>query len=691
MITSSEQGRPQKRRRIVISCTECHRRKQKCDRQYPCCNCSKRGTQDLCHYDALPKNCQPTQGSSGVNSPLEITTNSKAMHSYPPARPGCERASESEDKIRNFGYSSYGNHNSMSLLRTVELYGGRAKGLLSPFPTNQSPLSSEADRKYRELVRQLPSQPCIEILVQTFFSDINWQYDLLDEKSFREDLDAWGKISYSDLQAGFARLALGTIVFPALLFQVLAQALLFHSPDDDMINSLITMAEMTFHDLGAEYSDTGVELLAVLGKEDITIATVQAGMLRASFLKSSGKVVESWHVLGTTIRDAQEIGLHTGQIMCGQFPVGPGRERQNISLVGHRVWVVLHIWDIHMAVVLGRPIATDLQIDRFACTIEEDETRRELFSHWQTETNPPRPFDVILAGFNVAYRYFKDIHKLEHHSAGPQDYPTVEHIHGAIKRNSEMLPSWCRLEHPDTKFDRIQGCQWLPLAREGLYSLIHLVLLALHRPYIFSVANSRTEALKAGVSILRAQERLFQQSQPHHCKVFSPVYASFDAIVLLAALCLVFPNENQELRADCIDVVERGMQRLGIIGQFNSMAKSAHGVVCSLYRRLTHRLNLPGDVERAGAFSNNPEWISPNSDTFIYNGTLSELSFDAVLPPRPTHDLVFNHISSTQIPVMATPESLPFDPLSVSITDSWNFEGVFSDASFWSRMNQPNH
>ncbi|KAJ5494422.1 transcriptional regulator family: Fungal Specific TF [Penicillium fimorum] len=418
---------------------------------------------------------------------------------------GLEWDSEFQDKIKDFGYSSHGIHNSMSLLQTAELNGGQDTSVVGFSATNQFPFPIDADCKYRELIRQLPSQACINNLVQTFFSDINWQ----------EDLAAWGKISYSDLRTGFGRLVLGTIVFPALLIQVLAQALLFHSPHDDMIISLITIPDMTFHDFGAEYSDAGAELLAVLGEKDIILATAQAGLLRASFLKSSDKVIEAWHALGATIRDAQEIGLHTGRSIPGQSLVGPSHDRHNISLVGHKVWVVLHIWDLHMAVVLGRLIVTDLQIDRFARSIEDEAKRRELFSHW---------------------------------GAALQDYPTVERIHAAIKTNFELLPSWCRLENPDTKLDRLPGYQWLPVAREALSSLINLVLLALHRPYIFSVANSQTEA-----------ERLFQKSQPHQCKVFNPVYASFDAIVLLAALCLVFPNKDHEQRPECIDVVQRGM------------------------------------------------------------------------------------------------------------------------------------
>ncbi|KAF4767121.1 Transcription factor [Penicillium solitum] len=67
-------------------------------------------------------------------------------------------ASESQGKIRDFGYSSHGNHNSMSLLRTVELYGGQDTSPVSSSAINRPPFPSDVDRKYRELVRQLPSK-----------------------------------------------------------------------------------------------------------------------------------------------------------------------------------------------------------------------------------------------------------------------------------------------------------------------------------------------------------------------------------------------------------------------------------------------------------------------------------------------------------------------------------------------------
>lgn len=595
-----------------------------------------------------------------------------------------------QNEMRVFGYSSHGKYNSMSLLRAAELCEDQATYSPSARVTSKATLRSQASRKFKELVRQLPPQACIDILVHTFFSEINWQYDLLDEELFRDNLAAWRKITYYNLQAEFETLPFETIVFPALLFQVLAQALLYH-PADEMIGSLITIPDMTFHDLGSEYSDAGADLLMILGKEDITIAMAQAGLLRAAFLKSSGKVVEAWHVLGTAIRNAQEIGLHTGMAIPGQNLMESTVSRDRAIFIGHKVWVVLHIWDVHMAVVLGRPIATDLQIDHFASTIEDERLRQQLFLHWQTESDLPRPFDVIIAGYNVAYRYFKDIHQLENRGGNLEDYPTVELLDASIRKNLELLPSWCRLENPDTKFDQLTDCLWLPAARDVLSSLIHLVVLALHRPFIFSVASSRAKALEAGVSILNAQERLFERTEPRQRKVFNPVYASFDAIVLIAAICITFPNEDHEKQTGCITILEKGMERLNIIGQSNSVARSAHDIVCGLYRRLRHRLDIFKSSEGVTALLTDPIGMLTNGDVDPARGDPLEFPFDAISPPRPTHDLFVDHLSMTSLPFTATQPNFSLGPQIPEITGTWDFQGDFSDASFWSFMNEFNH
>ncbi|KAG8734372.1 hypothetical protein FRC12_018546 [Ceratobasidium sp. 428] len=43
-----------KRNRVTLSCTECHRRKQQCDRGNPCSRCVKRGMADQCIMESPP-------------------------------------------------------------------------------------------------------------------------------------------------------------------------------------------------------------------------------------------------------------------------------------------------------------------------------------------------------------------------------------------------------------------------------------------------------------------------------------------------------------------------------------------------------------------------------------------------------------------------------------------------------------
>ncbi|KAJ5091093.1 hypothetical protein NUU61_005963 [Penicillium alfredii] len=641
------------------------------------------------------REAESTPSSARGSESTEIQNDSNTLYQSSPVNGDLTQPSKAQDLLHDLGYSRQTNHNTLGILRTTEMYA-RDDPSSDSLETTHRPGQSELYQRYKGLVRQLPSRSCINILTQNFFFAVNWQYDLLNERAFSQQLEAWGRVSYADLQAGFDGIPPEIRTFPALLFQVLAQALLYQHPDKGL-EPLNTTMGMTLHDLGVEYSDAGAMILTLLGKRDLNTATVQAGLLRASFLKSSGKVVEAWHVLGSTIRDAQEIGLHTGRVVSDSSP--PTSEYEMTGLpccdVHHRIWIVLHIWDIHMAVVLGRPIVTELQLDAFARNVEDDEKQQNVFSNWKTETNPPRPFDIILAGYSVAYRYFPQIHRLENNGAHLEDYGVVEDIHAAIQENLLRLPSWCRLENADPKFDQCPGCQWLPVAREGLFSLIHLVLLTLHRPYVFSVAKSRTAALEAGIAILRAQERLFPPSETRECKVFNPVYASFDAIVLIAAIYIAFPGQNNETLEEAIQVVERGMQRLKNIGHSNPMARSAYGVVCSLYCRLKCRLSgLEPRDESPNSTGNQEQLLSNNHDAAHsvgpFNALPPELSFDTIMPPRPTHDLFYDHLSGTEIPPFDPSDGLLSDSFTTDLTDNWKFDGIYSDTSFWSLMNDFN-
>lgn len=88
-----------KRKRVVLSCLECKRRKIKCDRELPSCSrCSKIGQPGLCKYDALtPSTDQQELGASSYTN--AITENELLVPS--PALSTSQHPDQSQDQSQN--------------------------------------------------------------------------------------------------------------------------------------------------------------------------------------------------------------------------------------------------------------------------------------------------------------------------------------------------------------------------------------------------------------------------------------------------------------------------------------------------------------------------------------------------------------------------------------------------------------
>lgn len=584
-------------------------------------------------------------------------------------------------------------------------------GASPPSTSNRLPIPNSKrtalDHKYRSLIRQLPTKEHVDILVQQVFSDINWHYDVIDEITFRQQLENWRRIPYSAHSTASSVLPAEVVAFPCLLFQLMAHALI-HQPVADgtssSLESLKFASEMTFVDLACEFSEAGFSTLEALRKWEVTVVAVQSGILRASLLKNTGNVIEAWHVLGTAIRDAQEIGLHAESV--SQDP-SASTDAQWDKEMRRRIWFVLHNWDIHMAVVLGRPITTMMTPGNALCP-PDDLARRESGTPPRKRMghDPPTPSSVIHVGYDVAYRYFPQVHGLENRGARMEDYSIVRETHAAIVQNMDRVPLWCRHDDPDVHFDGFPGCHWLPAARLALTSGIYFVLLSLHRPYIFSVAESRMEALRAALKILTVHRRLFHLSEPQQYISFNMVYPLFDAMVISLANLVLFPNESIDILPGLVQNVLWGIDMLSKIGEHNAIARSAYGVV----KRLFTRLAQPGGralqhlspksedaIERSGAGTANLDGAKTfwnggftlgNFDAELSSPTYQEselraLNFpdfhlETLLPPQPVHDLFYQGIHAPDIEDAC--QGVEF------FMESPEFDGHYPDNSFWSFM-----
>lgn len=283
---------PRKRRRVVISCLDCHKRKQKCDRKLPCTNCVSRGKQATCRYETgAPvarerKESDPQQENDDSPSTADGSTNGVGGGHMPV-------------KAADFGYSN-GSGNGASTLSFLKKIEGAGSGepLSSVGAVGDMLQDGEyfgSRERYKSLVRHLPARTFVEKLIDIYFREFNWMYYAVDEAELLEQLEQWYQLPFHLLSnAGPQGIEPTLRSFPALLFQILASALLgIADENDEKFVSLKYAGNMTFEDLALEYSETGVAILSLLGKRQMTVPTVLAGWVRAAFLKFTGQVTEA--------------------------------------------------------------------------------------------------------------------------------------------------------------------------------------------------------------------------------------------------------------------------------------------------------------------------------------------------------------------------------------------------------------
>lgn len=240
--------------------------------------------------------------------------------------------------VTHLGYSTTGASTStLGFLHKIESHC-TSFSLLPPSCTGggdsraASTSSNDLVNRYKSLIRQLPARSYVEKLVDIYFHNFNWQYDMLDRDIFDQQMEGWYKIPFGVFSnEGPSAIPPDLRVFPALLFQVVSIGMLVlpEKTDDkdreeagmrnghgercgkedksDPSKETATLGDsagvdfealkyagnMTFEDLATEYSESGVAIVSLLGKRQMTLTTVLTGFVRASFLKFVGMVPEA--------------------------------------------------------------------------------------------------------------------------------------------------------------------------------------------------------------------------------------------------------------------------------------------------------------------------------------------------------------------------------------------------------------
>ncbi|KAI5466953.1 hypothetical protein BGZ63DRAFT_346626 [Mariannaea sp. PMI_226] len=591
-------SQPRKRRRLMISCTECHRRKQKCDRELPCGNCKLRNKEAACMYETNV----PTARWRQQHQYEQRQKQAKNASATPP-----EDYSDPEDdeplsaKAAGWGYGQ-NTVSTMVFLKQIETVDGN-----SPSPTNAKTSAygspSEDDftlrEKYKGLIRQLPAKVYIDKLVDLFLRSLNWQYYTLDTDIFREQLEQWNNLSFKVLSTvGPRGLSPSLRTFPALLFQVIATALLLlPERPDPVFDALKYVGSMRFEDLAVEYSDSGAAILDLLGKKNVSLETVQAQFLRASFFKFTAKVTEAWHAISVAVRDAQDLGMHKDSLdpQPKDSSVEAILENQWLIQRRRRIYILLAIWDINCACILGRPGVIDwnrpLPTPPIDAPLPTNRASTPVVP--RGENDPPTPVTRVIWNIELS-KLLQAIRNLENEEAYQSNFAKVDQLHQRILDCHEKIPASFRLDDPDTRWDDEPEMQWLQACRFYFAQLHQFGLMALHRPYVFHRKESRAEAIQASLRMLEVQKMTFQGLPPDTWRNYLLFFGSFDAIVLIASVYILFPYEHTELTGSVLQHFQWTVERFQAIQERNPLAKSAQGVLRAIVARFRKAIANPG-------------------------------------------------------------------------------------------------
>ncbi|KAI0545028.1 hypothetical protein F4679DRAFT_562829 [Xylaria curta] len=177
-----------KRRRTVTSCLPCYSKKQKCDRQFPCDQCSRRRRPEQCTYSTRVSplvRSQPIETDKTTaqqEQRPQIATIDSFVNSAPLEGGRAKRPSILSEA---FGYFDASGYNMLGILHQLGY-----KDEISAREINPTVLS-DLSTGVQEKLRRMPARVVVDFLVQYFFQEVNWIHQFVFAPMFMAKYKRW--------------------------------------------------------------------------------------------------------------------------------------------------------------------------------------------------------------------------------------------------------------------------------------------------------------------------------------------------------------------------------------------------------------------------------------------------------------------------------------------------------------------
>ncbi|KAJ6599014.1 fungal-specific transcription factor domain-containing protein [Mycena vulgaris] len=553
-----------KRTRVSFSCGECHRRKQRCDRNVPCSHCVARKVPELCKAYmpgksdqdvtvrlarlehiiemALPQFCPPgTPGSGDRHLSHSHDDDNRSLPDEQDPRGGTFQSG------KWYGNSASGSIAPGSVLEQLEhvvmpaektsaipydmalppptdaLLDAVQQGLEPSAADNLKTLVQEcgvSPHKVAELLQELPPTRTSSVLVDYYFHTINWTRYPISERDFRASYNSICEHGTNGISAP------SDVSFLPLLFAVLAISVRL-APENiagDARSRRVTSLRYYWS------SRRSMLLAAVIQPDSLDIVLTR--LLSARFLTFDRRITECYSQLGAAVKTAQALGLHRDGAKMNMEP----------ALVEYRrrIWSYLYHADRSYALVLGRPNSIQ---DEYTSTLPpsniDDEPSPAHTRNPLPLANPTRMTYVILR-HQLATIIGRIVHHFQQVRSGSH-YSEVLAIDDELLGFINGLPPHFNLE-PDKSLD--ETLAYVPIHRFLLVTEVLFVRNSLHMPYILRklksdrYARSRNACFESAIKDFDVR-RAFRETVPKETQEsLSNAYREFQT-TLIAGIYLV--------------------------------------------------------------------------------------------------------------------------------------------------------
>ncbi|CEI39941.1 unnamed protein product [Fusarium venenatum] len=403
----------------------------------------------------------------------------------------------------------------------------------------------------QHILQVLPSKPTLDALIESFFSDINHHYSIINPSLFIQQYVDWSTKTEQE-QYQDAQLTTLILMICACVTQQLPQG----------------NATQLSESLSTDYHSAGQRLAMTTSAGLYSLTNLQWKVLSICWFQGEARFIEAWHTIGLAIQEAYELGFHQARPCTA--------ESRTEAQIGRQIWRTLHCWNWQLSLTLGRPMIMN-DID------SEPDVEVNL------ATVPPSP----TLSTRLQYELVSSLSK-RWHTPHRIDSPTEIRAHSQVVQTFlQSLPPVYRIDNTDTTND--QKWPWLITHRYYVQAMAYFIILQPYKAYLSNpsidpmmpeVQKIQQEATQYSLNALNVARQWSSHALDGNVHFHLVVLCLFDTAAFLST---TLARDNMLQKGDAMAAIENATIALRQLGRTSQGAKTSHVLLCRILKGAADR------------------------------------------------------------------------------------------------------